>query len=114
MSQYTFPVTPQLNAISEFLSEAHARIQQNFTTINPVVGINQQMRASGIPADVITIDCLTSNRRILIILHDSTPDVARYQFGKRDRDPEKAYREIALNALTADQLYQWMGEYFSE
>lgn len=113
MSQQQFPMTPQLSQLSEALTEAHARIQQDFATINPVVGINRQMRASGIAADVITIECLVSNRRILIILKDAEAGSVSYQFGLRNTDPDSEYRSIALDALSPDQLYCWMRDYFS-
>lgn len=114
MTKQQFPLTPQLSALSEALTEAHARIQKDFAALNPVIGINRQMRAGGIAADVITIDCLVSNKRIFIILQDAAPDVVSYQFGMRDVDPAGAYQEIALSALTVEQLYEWISDYFND
>lgn len=113
MANLQYPVTPQLNRLSEVLTEAHAQIQRDFTSLNPVVGINRQMRGSGIAADVVTIDCLVSNRRILIILQDAKPNVASYQFGMRDEDPAGGYNTIALSALTVDLVYKWVRDYFA-
>ncbi|MDN3638788.1 hypothetical protein QWY82_08210 [Simiduia curdlanivorans] len=112
MTKQQFPLTPQLSALSDALTEAHARIQKDFASINPVVGINRQMRASGIGADVITIECLVANKRIFIILQDAVPDMATYQFGMRDTDPEPGYEKIAIGELTSEQLYQWIRDYF--
>lgn len=112
MPPQQFPLTPQLSELSATLSEAHARVQQHHARINPVVGINRQMRASGIAADVVTIDCLVSNKRILIILQDAKPYEASYQFCKRDADPASGYETIALAELTADKVYRWVVEYF--
>lgn len=112
MTKQQFSLTPQLNALSDALTEAHTRIQKDFVNLNPVVGINRQMRASGIAADVITIECLVSNKRIFIILQDAAPDVASYQFGMRDKDPEPVYQKILVADLTTDQLYQWIRDYF--
>ncbi|BFM10662.1 hypothetical protein R50072_08150 [Simiduia litorea] len=112
MTAQQFPLTPQLSVLSEALTDAHARIQKDFISINPVVGINRQMRASGIAADVITIECLVTNKRILVILQDATPNEASYQFGMRDKDPEPEYKKMALADLTTEQLYQWVRDYF--
>ena len=112
MTKQQFPLTPQVSALSDALTEAHARIQKDFANLNPVIGINRQMRASGIAADVITIDCLVSNKRILIILQDASPDMASYQFGWRDQDPASEYQKIDFKAINVEQLYQWIGDYF--
>ncbi|AFU98408.1 hypothetical protein [Simiduia agarivorans] len=112
MPHQQFPLTPQLSTLSATLTEAHARIQQQHAQINPVVGINRQMRASGIAADVVTIDCLVSNKRILIILQDAKPEEASYQFCRRDADPASGYEAIALADLTVDKVYGWVVEYF--
>ncbi|UTA46857.1 hypothetical protein L1F30_11865 [Simiduia sp. 21SJ11W-1] len=112
MAPQQFPLTPQLSTLSEVLTEAHARIQRDYAHINPVVGINRQMRASGIGADVITVDCLVSNKRILLILHDAQPEQVSYLFGRRDVDPDGNYKTIALAEVTVAQVCAWVVEYF--
>lgn len=106
-------LSPSLKTLSERATEAHTRIQQNCPDINPIVGVNQGMRASGIPADVMTIDCLKTGKRIILILHDDQPELIRYQFAFKDRDPAEEFKEIPLSSLTADILYDWMKTYFS-
>ena len=102
-----------LELLSDRLTNAHTRIQQDHADINPVVGVNRQMRDSGIPADAITIDCLKTNRRILIILHDQAPDLVRFQFGQRDADPGVHFDELSVDAVSEQQLYDWMVQRFS-
>jgi hypothetical protein len=79
-----------LEALCELTTGSHTRIQQDFKTINPVVGVSQKMRNSDIPLDAMTIDCLKSGKRIIIILHDQEPEVLRYQFTFIDKDPAEA------------------------
>jgi len=100
--------------LSDIATEAHTRIQQDCQYINPVVGVNKGMRASGIPADVMTIDCLSTGKRIILILHDEQPELIRYQFAFRDADPADQFEEIKLETLTTQKLYQWIKDYFSE
>ncbi|MDX1343593.1 MAG: hypothetical protein R3309_12165 [Reinekea sp.] len=108
----TMTQTP-LEILSDRITNAHTRIQQEHADINPVVGVNRQMRASGIPADAITIDCLRTNRRILIILHDHAPDLVRYQFGQRNADPGVDFEAVNLDKVSEQQLYEWMVQTFN-
>jgi|GEM_PF-138900 hypothetical protein len=102
-----------LKALSDRASEAHARIQATYQHINPVVGVRRGMRDSGIPADAMTIDCLQTRRRILMILHDGEPDVLLYQFGCIDEDAGDDFERITLNEVDVERLFEWMRDYFS-
>jgi len=61
----------------------------------------------------MTIDCLKSGKRILLMVHDSQPEVANYQFCLRDEDPANEFDSIAIENLTAQMLYDWMKKTFS-
>ena len=102
----------KLFKLSDIATDAHTRIQQDFKDIDPIVGVNRSMRKSGIPADAMTIDCLKTGKRIIIILHDQQPDIIRYQFAFKDKDPDDKFEEIPFNELTADKLYGWISDYF--
>lgn len=105
-------ISKKLETLCDIAAESHARIQKNFEEINPVVGINQKMRGAGIPVDAMTIDCLKTGKRIIIILHDHHPDIVRYQFSFKDQDPDDTFEQIQFAALTVDILYDWMKTYF--
>lgn len=105
---------PPLEILSDRATEAHTRIQQNFDYINPIVGVNRGMRKIGFPADTMTIDCLRTKRRIILILHDDNPEQISYQFAMREEDPAEHFELVALETLTADMLYDWMVKYFSK
>lgn len=99
--------------MSEIASEAHGRIQQDFADINPVIGVMQGMRKMGIPADVMTIDCLVSKKRILVVLHDEHPGLVQYQFTFSDQDPGDDYQALKSEDVSSDTLYDWIKDYFS-
>ena len=103
-----------LKALSDRASEAHARIQATYQHINPVVGVRRGMRDNGIPADAMTIECLQTRRRILMILHDGEPDVVLYQFGSMDDDAGDDFERIALSEVDVETLFNWMRDYFSD
>lgn len=102
-----------IKRICDAVEVAHAKIQKDFIHLNPVVGLINRMRDHGIPADLMTIDCLKSGKRILLVVHDSQPEIANYQFCLRDEDPGDEFESIAIESLTAQQLYDWMKETFS-
>tara|TARA_R110002167_G_scaffold49632_6_gene145378 strand:- start:187 stop:498 length:312 start_codon:yes stop_codon:yes gene_type:complete len=99
--------------LSEVATAAHTQIQKNCEHINPVVGINRGMRAQGIPADAMTIDCLVTGKRIILILHDQNVDVVLYQLSYKDQDPSDSFESIQLSELTSSKLYAWIKDYFT-
>ena len=102
----------KLKTLCDLTTEAHTRIQQDFKDINPVVGVNQKMRDIGVPADVMTIDCLKTGKRILIILHDKQADIVNYQFSFKDKDPDEIFEQLAFSELTTQSIYDWIKDYF--
>jgi hypothetical protein len=102
-----------LEILSDFATEAHAKIQQDFENINPVVGLTRGMRKIGIPADAMTIDCLKSGKRIILVLHDEQPETLKYQFSFKADEPDEVFENMCFDHLTVDQLYRWMRDYFS-
>ncbi len=102
-----------LMTLSDVATEAHARIQKDFKNIDPIVGVSRNMRSAGIPADTMTIDCLRTGKRIILILHDQQPDIVSYQFSYRDKDPDHSFEQIQLSELSAQKLYEWIHSYFS-
>jgi hypothetical protein len=104
---------PALLSLSDITSQAHEKIQLDFKDINPVISVMQGMRKTGIPADVLTIDCLVTHKRILIVLHDSHPDIIRYQFIFIDQDPGDDYKEVVSTDVTSAIVYGWIKDYFT-
>lgn len=102
-----------LETLSNYVTEAHTRIQNDFGHINPVVGVSRKLRSMGIMADMITIDCLKSQKRIIVILQDEMPGIVRYQFSFIKEDPSDEFEVIQLTEMTQNNFYTWMKDYFS-
>jgi hypothetical protein len=100
--------------IADRITEAHTNIQKDFEDINPVVGVSRKMRSVGIPADAMTIDCLKTQRRIIIIAHDSAPELIQFQFSFKNVDPSDDFESILLHELTASKMYEWIRDYFTK
>lgn len=105
-------LSKSLALLSDIATEAHTHIQRDYQHIDPIVGVNQSMRSNGVPADLMTIDCLKSGKRIIMILHDQQPDIISYQFSYKDQDPSGEFERMQLNELTSKTLYNWMKDYF--
>jgi hypothetical protein len=101
-----------LKALSDIASDAHARIQANHEHINPVIEVRRRMRDAGIPADVMTIDCLRTRRRITLILHDGQPGVLLYQFITIEEEVGDDFQNMALSEMDTQKLVQWIESYF--
>ncbi len=108
-----FLTDKNLKILCDKATEAHTRIKQDFKEIDPIVGVSQKMRESGVSADLMTIDCLRSGKRIILILHDQQPDIIHYQFTFKGQDPADRFEHVPLDDVSADQLYGWMKNYFS-
>jgi hypothetical protein len=102
-----------LKTLSDLASDAHARIQATHQHINPVVEVRRGMRDAGIPADVMTIDCLRTRRRITLILHDEQPGTLLYQFVTIEDEVGNDFQQMALGDMTATKLFEWIQEYFA-
>ncbi|GLQ31367.1 hypothetical protein [Litoribrevibacter albus] len=102
-----------LHELCDIATEAHTRFQKEIADIDPIVGVSQNMRDSGIPVDVMTIDCLKNGKRIILILHDDKPDSISYQFAWRDKDPEGSFTEIPFSGVTAEVMLEWMMRYLA-
>ena len=102
-----------LERLSDLATEAHTKIQKDFEDINPVIGLSQGMRSIGIPADAMTIDCLKTGKRIIIVLHDHQPEILQYQFSFKAQDPADHFDTLELSELNVQLMYDWMKDYFS-
>ncbi|MBW7470780.1 hypothetical protein QQF73_04875 [Marinobacter sp. M216] len=101
-----------LKALSDMASEAHTRIQAAHEHINPVVEVRRGMRDAGIPADVMTIDCLRTRRRVNLILHDEQPGNLLYQFVTMEDEVGDNFQTVAMADVTVQTLVDWMQDYF--
>ena len=103
-----------LQTLSDIASEAHTLVQQADNHLNPVVAVRRGMRDAGIPADAMTIDCLQSRRRILLVLHDQQPDALLFQFTRMDDDGDPSLSGMPLNDMTSDSLVIWIQQWLAK
>lgn len=98
--------------ITDFASEVHERIAGEGLLMQPVFEIRQNMRDSGFAADLLTIDCHKTRKRILCVFHDDKADTVLKENGFMDQEPKMVFDEVRLDSITADVLYGWVVSYF--
>ena len=96
--------------ISDLATVAQAKIQEDFADLNPVIGISHNLRESGFAADTMTIQNHQSDKRIVLVLHDDSPDIAEVEFGKISEDPTFVFESYAIDSLTEAVFYDWMSQ----
>ncbi len=101
-----------LKTLSDRVHDAHFRIQAAHQRVNPVVAVRRGMRDAGIPADVMTLDCLRTRRRITLILHDEQPGVVLYQFVTMEEEVGNDFKQMPLSEVNDRILFDWMQDYF--
>jgi len=70
------------------------------------------MRDKNVPADTMTIDCLKSKKRIIMVLHDHELENVYYQESYIDVPPDAKFDNLALQNITVDFLYTKIHTYF--
>ena len=85
---------------------------QSQSQIDPIISINRQMRKQGFTTDVLTIDHLATNCRILFIIQDQQPNTVSYQCTQIDSEPAAQYQQMPLTKMDIDFFVQLMLQAF--
>ncbi|MGB2740355.1 MAG: hypothetical protein WBC60_07340 [Cognaticolwellia sp.] len=76
-----------LNNLSEIVAKANDLFYSKFDHINTLMGImDKTLRNQGMKADAITIDCITQDKKIVILIHDEKPDFVDIALGNKEGD----------------------------
>lgn len=73
-----------LKALSEIVAQANDLFYERNKKVDTLMGImDKTLRKQGMNADAITIDCITINKKIVLVLHDSKPDLVDIALGDK-------------------------------
>ncbi|PCJ29962.1 MAG: hypothetical protein COA90_10855 [Gammaproteobacteria bacterium] len=76
-----------LQNLSEIVAKASDTFAIKFETVGTLMGImDEGLRAQGMKADAVTIDCIAIDKKIVILLHDDTPDIVSIALGNKQGD----------------------------
>jgi hypothetical protein len=93
-----------LKIISEMAAKASDLFYNKFENIDTLMGImDKTLRAQGMKADAVTIDCISLDKKIVILIHDEKPDFVDIALGNKAGDiyssSQYALSEISENVI---------------
>lgn len=87
---------------------AQKQFQEQYQNIDPIIGINRQLRKQGFAIDIMTIDCPVSQKRVTLLFEDAKPESAGYQFGEINQDPGNHFETMLVVELNQQGFYDLM------
>ncbi|NMP17713.1 hypothetical protein [Thalassotalea sp. Y01] len=77
----------KLDNLAEVVAKANDLFYSKHENVDTLMGImNQTLRAQGMQADAITIDCVAVDKKIVFLLHDAKPDMVDIALGNKNGD----------------------------
>ncbi len=102
-----------LNTLSEIVAKANDLFYERNKSVDTLMGImDKTLRKQGIPADAITIDCVAMDKKIVLVLHDSKPELVDIALGNKDGEIYSS-AEHTLKDMTVDYVLAMLGESFT-
>lgn len=73
-----------LKSLSDVVAQANDLFYERNKTVDTLMGImDKTLREQGMNADAITIDCVTLNKKIVMVLHDAKPNIVDVALGDK-------------------------------
>lgn len=94
--------------LADIAALAQLQFQQQYLHIDPIIGVNRQMRAQGFAVDLLTIECAVTKKRITLLIEDGKPQQVQYQFGRADQDPSGEFESVMLTELDQQRFFELM------
>ena len=89
-----------LKNLSEIVAKANDVFYSRNNDIDTIMGImDKTLRNQGMKADAITIDCLSRDKKIVILIHDDKPDIVSIALGNKNGDIDSS-SEYAINEIS--------------
>ena len=93
----------KLKHLSELIAQANDNFFERYKNIDTLMGIlDKTLRKQGLPADAITIDCITLDKKIVFLLHDTKPNTVNITLGNKagDIDSSSDYQLSQLSVAS--------------
>ncbi|WP_019027428.1 hypothetical protein [Colwellia piezophila] len=101
-----------LSNLSEIVAKANDLFFERNKNVDTLMGImDKTLRKQGMSADAITIDCISMNKKIVLVLHDSKPELVDIAFGDKAGVIHSS-TELVLKELSINQIVEMMEENF--
>jgi len=101
-----------LKNLSEIVARANDLFYSKFENIDTLMGIiDKSLRNQGMKADAITIDCISEDKKILILIQDDKPNVVDIVLGNKAGDIYST-TEYALSEMSEELIMEIMEKNF--
>ncbi|PKG81690.1 hypothetical protein CXF85_17095 [Colwellia sp. 75C3] len=101
-----------LKELSEIVAQANDIFFERHKNVDTLMGImDKTLRKQGMNADAITIDCIAINKKIVLVLHDSKPDLVDIALGDKAGDVHSSSEHV-LKDVSISQIITMMEENF--
>ena len=72
------------NQLAEVVAKANDIFYSKYAHLDTLMGImDQSLRKQGMKADVITLDCVNQDKKIVFLIHDDSPELVRVALGNK-------------------------------
>jgi len=101
-----------LKNLSEIVARANDLFYSKFENIDTLMGIiDKSLRNQGMNADAITIDCVSLDKKILILIHDDKPGTVDIVLGNKAGEIYSS-TEYAMSEVSEEFMVQIMEKNF--
>ena len=101
-----------LKNLSEIVARANDLFYSKFENIDTLMGIiDKSLRSQGMNADAITIDCVSLDKKILILIHDDKPGTVDIVLGNKAGEIYST-SEYAMSNISEDFIVELMEKNF--
>ncbi|WP_057831043.1 hypothetical protein [Colwellia sp. TT2012] len=95
-----------LTQLSDIVATANDLFYDRNKKVDTLMGImDKTLRKQGMNADAITIDCITMDKKIVLVLHDSKPDTVDIAFGDKagvvHSSAEHVLKDVSVKQILA-------------
>lgn len=102
-----------LKELSEIVAQANDIFYQRHQDVDTLMGImDKTLRKQGMNADAITIDCIAVDKKIVLVLHDSKPDVVDIALGDKAGLVHSSSEHV-ITTVSISQTLTVMEDYFT-
>ena len=97
-----------LKELSEIVAQANDIFYERYKSVDTLMGImDKTLRKQGMNADAITIDCISIDKKIVLVLHDSKPDLVDIALGDKTGEIHSS-KEYVLKDVSISQILEIM------
>jgi hypothetical protein len=102
----------ELKRISEMIAEANDLFYEINQSVDTVIGImDKALRAQGMNADAVTVDCISLDKKIVFLLHDEKANIVDIAFGNKEGEIHSS-NEYDLDKLSVATIVGFMESFF--